>query len=162
MEFDWNVRVRSYACAVAVKILVLIISCAAFAAGCAYARMASRMSSFSVTRGNVIRREVAPVPVGAGRDGRWGKGGAFQPKVTYTYVVDGIAYTCDRWSYAIEGLKHAAAEQVLADVPDEVDVHYDPADPQMAYLHTHRPRMGWALMAGGAAGVIGALATLFG
>lgn len=146
----------------AIKIVVLIISCAAIAAGWAYVRMARRMASFATTRGKVIHRELAAVPAAAGREGRWGKGGGYQPKVTYTYTVDGIAYTSDKWSYAAEGLKRSLAEQALAAVPDEVDVHYDPAAPQVAYLHKHRSRIGYLLIAGGLVGVVGGLAALFG
>ncbi|OBF12563.1 hypothetical protein A5730_03145 [Mycobacterium sp. ACS4054] len=144
----------------AVKILALIISCAAIAAGWAYVRTARRMSSFATTRGTVVRREVTAVPVLSGREGRWGKGGGYQPTVTYTYVVDGVAYTSDRWGYATQGLKRSQAEQALAAVPDEVDVHYDPSAPHVAYLHTHTSRIGYALIAGGAVGVVLALASL--
>lgn len=97
-----------------------------------YVRTARRISSFATTRGTVIDRELAAVPGAPGREGHWGKGGGYRPKVTYTYVVDGVAYTSDRWSYAIEGLKRSLAEQVIAAVPDEVDVHYDPTAPQSA------------------------------
>ena len=145
----------------AVKILALIISCAALAAGWAYVRMARRMSSFATTRGTVISRGVAAAPVVSGQ-GRWGKGGGYQPKVTYTYVVDGVAYTSDRWGYAAQGLKRSVAEQALAAVPDDVDVHYDPASPQVAYLHTHTSRIGYVLAAGGAVGALLALASLLG
>lgn len=119
------------------------------------------MASFATTRGTVLNREVAAVP-SANREGRWGKGGGYTPKVTYTYVVDGIAHTSDRWSYAIEGLKRSLAEQGLAAVPDEVEVYYDPKAPQVAYLHTHTPRIGYAFVASGAIGLLAALASLFG
>ncbi len=122
--------------------------------------MARRMSSFATTRGTVVGREVTAVPAVAGREGRWGKGGGYQPKVTYTYVVDGVAYTSDRWGYATQGLKRSEAEQELAAVHDEVEVHYDPSAPHVAYLHTNTSRIGYALIAGGAVGVVLALATL--
>jgi hypothetical protein len=149
-------------CAVAVKILVLVISCAAIAAGWTYVRTARRMSSFATTRGKVIDRELVAVPGASSREGRWGKGGGYRPKVTYAYVVEGVAYTSDRWSYAIEGLKRSVAEEALAALPDEVDVHYDPTAPQAAYLQTHTPRTGYALVAGGVLGVLVALASLLG
>lgn len=145
----------------ALKIIVLIVSCAAIAAGWAYVGAARRMASFGTTRGKVLDREVVAVP-SAGREGRWGNAGGYSPKVTYAYVVDGATYTSDRWSYAIEGLKRSLAEQMLAAVPDEVDVYYDPTTPQLAYLHTHTPRVGYALVGGGVIGLLAALASLFG
>jgi hypothetical protein len=39
-------------------------------------------------------------------------------------------------------------------VPDEVEVRYDPAAPDQAYLETHTPRIGYALLAGGALGIL--------
>jgi uncharacterized protein DUF3592 len=146
---------------VAFKIIILVISSAAIAAGWGYVATARRMRSFATTRGKVLDREVAAAPSASG-EGRWGKGGGYTPKVTYTYVVNGVAYTSDRWSYAMEGLKRSTAEQALAAVPDEVDVYYDPKSPQVAYLHTHTPRIGYVLVAGGAIGLLAALASLFG
>jgi uncharacterized protein DUF3592 len=146
---------------VALKIVVLVVSFAAIAAGWAYVRAAQRMASFATTRGKVLDRELAAMP-GVSREGRWGKGGGYLPKVTYTYVVDGVTYTSDRWGYAMEGLKRSLAEQTLAAVPDEVDVYYDPKSPQEAYLHTNTPRLGYGLVAGGAVGLLAAIAALFG
>ena len=53
---------------------------------------------------------------------RWGKGGGYRPKVTYTYAVGERTYTSDRSSYAHRGLKQHIAEQELAAIPDEVVV----------------------------------------
>jgi hypothetical protein len=52
------------------------------------------------------------------------------------------------------GLKRSVAEQRLAAIPDEVDVHYDPAAPQEAYLVKHSPAIGIALIAGGCVGAL--------
>src|ERR1700754_4760555 len=104
------------------------------------------MRSFRTTRGTVTGREVQAAPGLTSREGRWGKGGGYRPVVTYTYVVDGATYASDRWSHATEGLKRSGAEEKLAAVPDEVDVHYDPAAPQHAYLHLHQPRIGYLLI----------------
>jgi Protein of unknown function (DUF3592) len=117
------------------------------------------MRSFQMTRGRVVAREVAVVS-GGRREGRWGKGGGYRPKVTYAYTVDGVSYTSDRSSYAFRGLKESVAEQELAAIPDEVDVYYDPAAPQEAYLETHRPRIGSILLVGGAIGLMAALVAL--
>jgi hypothetical protein len=140
---------------------VLVISLGAIVAGRGYIQTARRMRVFATTRGRVLAREVARVPGLQETEGRWGSGGGHMPKVTYSYVVDGVSYTSDRWSYAYRGLKHSVAERELAAVPDEVDVHYDPAAPQEAYLHTHTPSTGRWFVAGGAVGIlIGLLALL--
>lgn len=143
-------------------IFVLLISLGAIVAGAGYVRTARRMRSFGTTRGTVIGRELATLPGGDTREGRWGQGGGWMPKVTYTYVVDGVSHTSNRLGYAYRGLKQSVAEKQLAAIPDEVDVHYDPADPQVAYLQTHRPRLGMVLVAGGLVGLAGALIALLG
>jgi Protein of unknown function (DUF3592) len=146
---------------VAIGILILLISCGAIAAGANYARTARRMRSYRTTSGTVISREVAASGM-TGREGRWGRGGGYQPVVTYTYSVDGTTYTADRWSYATDGLKQSVAQEAVAAVPDEVDVHYDPADPRQAYLHVHTSRLGYALIVGGVVGVLVALTVMLG
>jgi uncharacterized protein DUF3592 len=146
---------------VAAAIALVVISLGAIAAGRGYVKTARSMRSFRTTRGRVVAREVVIVP-GAGREGRWGKGGRYRPKVTYTYAVGGVSYTSDRTSYALRGLRQGVAEQELAAIPDEVDVHYDPAAPGEAYLETHTPRIGTFLIAGGALGLLVALIILAG
>jgi len=117
------------------------------------------MRSFQRTRGRIVARELAAVP-GGNREGRWGRGGGYRPKVTYSYAVGGVSYTSDRSSYAIRGLKKSIVEQELAAIPDEVDVYYDPAAPQEAYLETHKPRLGTILLIGGGVGSMAALVAL--
>jgi hypothetical protein len=146
---------------VAAAIAILVISFGAIAAGWGYVRTARRMRSFQTTRGRVVTRDVVAIPGGT-REGRWGKGGGYMPKVTYTYSVDGAAYTSDRSSYAMRGLKKSLAEQEVAAIPDEVEVYYDPASPQEAYLETHTPRIGKVLLAGGAFGVLVGVLALVG
>jgi hypothetical protein len=145
---------------VALKILVLIIACGAIVAGYGYVHQARRMRSYRTVVGDVVGREVAVVPGNAGGEGSWGSGGRYSPKVTYSYVVDGVGYTSDRWSYAGNGLKHSVAEQQLAAVPDQVTVFYDPNAPAQAYLHTHTPRVGYVLLVGGAIAALAALGAL--
>ena len=140
-------------------LFLLVLSCGALAAGWGYVRTARRMRGFATTRGTVIARELATL-TGGYREGRWGKGGNYRPKVTYTYVVDGVTYTSDRSSYAARGFKQSVAEQQLAALPDEVDVHYDPAAPGEAYLETHSPTVGYGLVAGGGLGGLIALVLL--
>ena len=142
-------------------IAILVISLGAILAGRGYVRTSRKLQSFATTRGRVTAREVVMI-AGLSREGRWGQGGNHRPKVTYDYSVDGVAYTSDRTSYANRGLRRSVAEQQLAAVPDEVDVYYDPAAPQEAYLEKHTPTLGRYLLAGGGAGVLFGLILLLG
>lgn len=142
-------------------IAILVISAGAILAGRGYVRTAQKMRSFATTRGHVTAREVVMM-AGLSREGRWGQGGNYRPKVTYDYSVDGVAYTCDRTTYAHRGLRRSLAEQQLAAIPDEVDVYYDPAAPQEAYLEKHSPTLGRYLLAGGGVGVLFGLILLLG
>lgn len=144
---------------VASAIFLLILSCGAIAAGWGSLRTARRMRSFQTTRGTVVKRELATVSPGT-VEGRWGKGGGYRPQVTYAYTVDGVDYSSDRMSHSHRGLKHSLAEQELAAIPDEVQVYYDPAAPQEAYLQTHGSKLGSVLVAGGAVGALVALVAL--
>ncbi len=137
----------------AAAIAILVISIGMIAAGWGYVRTARRMRSYRTTRGTVVARAVAALPGGT-REGRWGKGGGYQPKVTYTYAVDGASYTSDRWSYAMRGLKKALVERQLAELPDEVEVYYDPSAPQQAYLQTNTSTVGYVFLSGGAVGLL--------
>jgi hypothetical protein len=137
-------------------IALFVISLGAIAAGRGYVRTAKRMRSYATTRGRVTRRELAVVG-GDAREGRWGKGGGYRPKVTYVFTVDGVEHTSDKTSYAHRGLRKSLAEAALARIPDEVDVHYDPSDPEQAYLDKHTPRMGYWFIGGGALGALFAL-----
>jgi hypothetical protein len=147
---------------VALEIAVLIISCGAIAAGYGYVRVGRQMRSYRTVKGRVIGREVAVIPGSVGREGRWGRGGRYSPKVTYIYSVDGVSFTSDRWSYAGNGLKRSVAERQLAAVPDHVTVFYDPAAPDQAYLQRHTPALGYAMVAGGAIALVAALVALLG
>jgi len=140
---------------------LLVISVGAIAAGWGHVKTAGRMRSFATTRGRVVAREVV-VMGSLEPEGRWGQGGNFRPKVTYEYTVGGVAYTSDRTSYVLRGLRRSLAERQLAAIPDEVEVHYDPAAPQEAFLETHTPRLGRILIAGGAIGALLALLIILG
>ena len=146
----------------AAGIFLIVLSLGAIAAGWGYVRTARRMRGFATTRGTVTARGVAPVPGGDTREGRYGKGGGYQPQITYAYAVEGVAHTSQRWSYAARGLRRELAEQTAAAVPDDVEVFYDPARPDEAYLHTHTPRIGYWLVGGGVLGLLIGLVALLG
>lgn len=145
------------------KILVLVISAMAVASGWKYVRTARRMRTFEATRGTVVDREIAQLPaLPDRREGRWGKGGVHRPKATYEYCVGGVTFTSDRWSYITTGFKCHVVQEMLDALPDQVDVHYNPADPQEAYLHTNGSAGGLAMIAFGTVGTLVSLALLFG
>jgi hypothetical protein len=145
---------------VAFAIGLLVISIGAIVAGAGYIKTANRMRSFATTRGAVLSKEVGTVPSGDRQEGRFGKGGGAVPKVIYRYKVDGVEYTNDRWSYAWRGMKRSIIEEQLAQIPDEIDVHYDPAKPKESYLELHAPNTGTYFVAAGIAGVVFALFVL--
>ncbi len=142
-------------------IAILVISLGAILAGRGYTQTAKKMRSFAATRGHVTAREVVMM-AGLNREGRWGQGGNYRPKVTYDYTVDGVAYTSDKTTYAHRGLRRSLAEQQLAAIPDEVDVYYNPAAPDEAYLEKHTPALGRYLVVGGSIGVAFGLILLLG
>jgi Protein of unknown function (DUF3592) len=144
----------------AAAIALFVISLGAIAAGWGYVKTARRMRSYGTVRGRVVKRELAAV-AGDTREGRYGKGGGYRPKVTYVFAVDGVEHTSDKTTYAHRGLKKALAEQQLAAIADAVDVYYDPASPDHAYLEKHAPGMGYWFLAGGTFGVLIALVVAF-
>jgi hypothetical protein len=143
----------------AAALFLLVLSAAAILAGRGYVQAARRMRGFRTTTGTVTARGLDEVGWD-NREGRWGSGGGYAPQVTYRYTVDGVQHTSNRMSYAKRGLKRSVAEQRLAAIPDEVVVYYDPAAPGDAYLATHNPKLGIALVAGGCVGVLLALTLL--
>jgi hypothetical protein len=146
---------------IAYAIGLLVISLGAIVAGRGYIRTAKRMRSYATTRGRVVERDLAVIG-GDTREGRWGKGGGYWPKATYVFTVDGVEHTSDKTTYAHRGLRRSLAEQALAAIPDEVVVHYDPSDPEQAYLEKHSPRMGYWFVGGGAIGALFGLLLLLG
>jgi uncharacterized protein DUF3592 len=145
----------------AAAIALLVISLGAILAGRGYVRTAQQMRSFASTRGHVTGREIVTL-AGLNREGRWGQGGNYRPKVTYDYTVGGVAYTSDRTTYAHRGLRRSLAEERLAAYPDDVEVFYNPAAPEEAYLEKHTTALGRYLVVGGGIGVLFALILLLG
>src|SRR5262245_8430795 len=132
----------------------MVLSLGAIVAGRGYTQVARRMRAFAVARGTVLEKQPVTLPSGDRTTGRWGRGGGWMPYVKYRYTVGGTEYTHDKVTYAYHGLKREIVEQELAALPDEVDVHYDPANPQDAYLEKHTPTIGRWLIVGGSIGVV--------
>ena len=131
---------------------LIVISLGAIVAGRGYIRIAKRMRSYATTRGRVLKRELART--GHDNEGQFGKGGNYRPLVTYSYVVDGVEHTSDTFSYAHRGLRESLVLEQLRALPDDVDVFYDPADPDQAYLEKHTPRIGYWFVGGGTIGIL--------
>ena len=131
---------------------VWLISLGMIVAGRGYIQLAKRMRGFRTTRARILARKLSIVSQTT--EGHWGKGGGYQPTPTYEYVVDGVTYTSDKASYALKGRKQSVAEADLAAIPDEIDVHYDPASPDVVYRELHTPRLGYWLIGGGIIGVL--------
>src|SRR3954447_23437850 len=143
-------------------ILALLIFAGMLAAGVGYVRTARRMRGFQTTRGRIVGREVVDDINFSNQEPAFGQGGGFTQKFTYTFAVGAKTYTGDKLSYATRGYKESVVEQKLAAMPDEVDVHYDPANPQEAYLELNTPTLGWVFITGGSIGTLVALAVLIG
>jgi hypothetical protein len=125
-------------------IFALLICLGMGAAGVGYVRTSRSMRSYATTRGKVISRDV--VQVHADSTPKFGSGGNYVPKPTYSYTVAGTTYTNDRVSYAHRPVKQEIAKQRVDAMPAEVDVHYDPDNPQESYLEKHRSGLGWSLI----------------
>ncbi len=128
------------------KVFVLLFGAALVWVGNMYASLARRMRAFKSVPGEVIAREVVPLPSGNTRTGRWGEGGGYTPQVTYRYVVDGVELESNKLGAALQGFKKSVAERKLAEIPDQVVVWYDPHKPSEAYLRKHGPAVGYAIL----------------
>jgi hypothetical protein len=147
---------------VAAAIFCLLIAAGAIAAGVGYIRAARRMRHFKTTTGRVTGRELDTLTAVRGGEARFGSGGRYTPKVTYTYVIDGATHTSEKYGYARYGWRKTVAEQRLTEIPDEPEVFYNPDAPDEAYLHLHRPALGYMLVAGGTLGFLIGLVALLG
>ena len=96
-------------------------------------RLRRQVNAWPVVRGHVTARH-AIQPTDRGRTStpafRW------TPDVRFSYRVDDIDYIGEKiwlpWSWTHT---KASAEAFLATIPDEVDVRYDPTDPQTSCLY---------------------------
>jgi hypothetical protein len=100
-------------------LFLLMLSVGALAAGVGYVRKAAAMKRIVPTSGTVISRKVVVVSGGT-REGAFGQGGRYAPKVTYRYTVDGREHTSDKLGYALRGYKQEVAARRLAAIPTAV------------------------------------------
>jgi hypothetical protein len=144
----------------AAKLFALFLGAAFVYAGNLYVALARRMRSYRSVPGKVIAREVTIVPTGDTREGVWGEGGGYTPKVTYRYFVDGVEFESSKIGFSVGGYKRVIAERKLAEIPDQVVVWYDPSKPSEGYLKKHGPAAGYAIAAFGVVLMLGALIAL--
>jgi hypothetical protein len=92
-----------------------------------------RVLGWPSVRGHVTSREVIR-PADRGRLSA--PAFRFAPDVRYTYRVDGVDYVGDKTTlpWSATGSR-TSAEKVLAAIPDQTDVRYDPDDPKTSCLY---------------------------
>jgi hypothetical protein len=81
--------------------------------------------------------------------------------VTYSYTVDGKTYAGHRISLTTSGHDEAAARRVADQLPDAVEVHYNPSDPGDAVLQPSVITVSILMLVGGAIGLLIAAGMLF-
>lgn len=134
-----------------VAIVMLVIGAAALVAGVTMWSASSKARGWPVAPGTIRERAVGPsTTTGASRPGRY-----FEPKITYTYEVEGKPYTGHRVALTTNAYDEAQARKVVNELPDRVDVHYNPRDPSDAVLQTSSIGLAILALAAGLVGVLG-------
>ena len=114
-------------------ILITLIGLTCLWAARYWVRLRRRVSAWPVVRGRITERK-AIQPTDRGRMST--PGFRWSPEVRFDYRVGGADYVGDKiwlpWSWTNTREK---AERFLTTIPDEVDVRYDPADPQTSCLY---------------------------
>ena len=155
--FTKNRMTTAYRRRMVFGIALLVISLGAIVAGRGYTKTARRMRGFATTRGTVLEKKAVTVPGGDTREGRCGSGGATCP-TSATRTPSTASTSPTTRSATRSGAEAGAGEEQVAAWPSTVDVHYDPANPQEAYLQTHTPSAGrWFIIGGSIGAVLGLL-----
>ena len=129
-----------------VAIVVLVIAAAAIIAGVTMMSASSAARGWPVAPGQIVERGVGPSTTsGASRPGRY-----FEPRVTYRYTVGGKPYSGHRIGLGTAAYDEDQARRVADDLPERVDVHYNPADPADAVLQPSSIGAAIAVLIGGA------------
>lgn len=140
-----------------VAIFVLVISAAAVVAGITMMSASAKARSWPVATGRIVERTVGPSTTsGASRPGRY-----FEPRVTYDYTVDGKTYRGHRIGLTTNAYDEDKARRVANELPDTVEVHYNPSDPGDAVLQPSAIGMSVLVLIGGAIGLVIGAALLF-
>ncbi len=89
----------------------------------------AEMRSWPSAQGQITERSLEH------RTGAQGAGWVYTPAFRYTYAVDGVEYDGDTRKLAWKsGFSRRRAKRKLREVPDDVPVLYDPADPATSAL----------------------------
>ena len=140
-----------------VAVFVLVIGVAAIVAGFTVRSASSAARGWPVATGKITERTTGPSTTsGASRPGRY-----FEPRVTYTYTVDGKPYQGHRIGLTTDGYDQDKAQRVADDLPASVDVHYNPRDPSDALLQPGSTSSGILLLILGALGLLVGAAMLY-
>ena len=111
-------------------IFLLVLGVAAAAGGVIMLSTSLKTRGWPVVSGRITEKAVgSSTTTGASRPGRY-----FEPKVKYTYSVEGKTYTGQRIGPATAAYDEDKAKRVVSELPDTVEVHYNPRDPSDAYL----------------------------
>jgi hypothetical protein len=135
-----------------VAIFILVIGAVAVVASISLMSASRKARSWPVVTGQIVERSVGPsTTTGASRPGRY-----FEPRVTYDYTVDGKAYQGHRIGMTTEAYDEAKARRVVNELPDAVEVHYNPGNPADAVLQPSAIGMSLLIL------IFGAIAVLVG
>lgn len=129
-----------------VAIFILVIGVAAMVAGITMLSASLKARAWPVVTGRIVERTVRPsTTTGASRPGRY-----FEPRVTYDYTVEGITYTGHRITLTANAYDEDKARRIANELPDRVEVRYNPRDPNQAVLQPSAITMSVAILIGGA------------
>ncbi len=133
-----------------VAIFILLIGAVAVVASLTLMSASRKARGWPVVTGRIVERSVGPsTTTGASRPGRY-----FEPRVTYDYTVDGKAYQGHRIGMTTEAYDEDKARRVVRELPDTVEVHYDPSNPSDAVLQPSAIGMGLLILIFGAIAVV--------
>ena len=133
-----------------VAVFVMVIGAAAVVAGISLFVASGKARGWPVVSGQIVERTVGPsTTTGASRPGRY-----FEPRVTYDYTVDGKTYHGHRITMTTNAYDEDKARRVANELPDTVEVHYNPRDPADAVLEPSSIGMSLALLIGGVIGLV--------
>jgi hypothetical protein len=129
-----------------VAIFLLVIGGVALVAGIVLLSISSKIRGWPVARGRIEERSVGPsTTTGASRPGRY-----FEPRVAYSYSVEGKTYTGRRIGPVTAAYDEDHARRVVDGLPDTVDVRYNPRNPGDAYLRPASSALAWLAIVAGA------------
>ena len=133
-----------------VAIFVLVIGLAAVVAGITLMSASRKARGWPVVTGRIVERSVGPsTTTGASRPGRY-----FEPRVTYDYTVEGKTYHGHRIAMTTDAYDEDKARRVANELPESVEVHYNPRDPADAVLQPSSIGMSILILVFGAIGLL--------